>query len=58
LAVRVMGAAFLTSGTVVVAIRISLALKLFDYSKNRVVGNLRRDQMLTPLDAKGTGWVA
>src|SRR6476660_3515540 len=33
LAVRVTGAAFLvTSGTVVVAIRISLALKLFDYS--------------------------
>jgi hypothetical protein len=27
------GATFLTSGTVVVAIRISLALKLFDYSK-------------------------
>jgi hypothetical protein len=33
-AVRVTGAAFLTSGTVVVAIRISLALKLFDYIKN------------------------
>src|ERR1700730_9914500 len=39
LAVRVTGAAFLvtsglvTSGTVVVAIRISLALKLFDYSR-------------------------
>src|SRR5215471_9839071 len=33
LVVRVMGADFLTSGTVVVAIRISLALKLFDYSK-------------------------
>src|SRR5712691_572 len=36
LAVRVTGAAFLvTSGTVVVAIGISLALKLFDYSKCR-----------------------
>src|ERR1700722_5969929 len=36
LPVRVTGAAFLaTSGTVVVAIRISLALKLFDYSKCR-----------------------
>src|SRR5579871_80387 len=33
LAVRLTGAAFLTSGTVVVAIRISLALKLFDYTK-------------------------
>jgi hypothetical protein len=33
LAVSEIGAAFLTSGTVVVAIRISLALKLFDYSK-------------------------
>src|SRR5579862_2987924 len=32
-AVRVMGAAFFTSGMVVVAIRISLALKLFDYTK-------------------------
>jgi hypothetical protein len=31
LAVRVTGGAFFTSGTVVVAIRISLALKLFDY---------------------------
>src|SRR5579863_9217924 len=34
-AVRLMGAAFFTSGTVVVAIRISLALKLFDYTKYR-----------------------
>jgi uncharacterized membrane protein len=34
LAVRVMGATFLvTSGMVVVAIRISLALKLLDYSR-------------------------
>jgi hypothetical protein len=36
LLVRVTGAAFLTSGTVVVAIRISLALKLFDYIKCRL----------------------
>src|SRR5579863_928675 len=34
-AVRLIGAAFFTSGTVVVAIRISLALKLFDYTKYR-----------------------
>src|SRR5215469_6548092 len=33
LAVRVIGAAFFTSGAVVVAIRISLALKLFHYSR-------------------------
>src|SRR5215472_11221771 len=31
--VRVIGATFFTSGTVVVAIRISLALKLFDYNR-------------------------
>ena len=42
LAVRLIGAAFfVTSGTVVVAIRISLALKLFDYSRSHFLAILK-----------------
>src|SRR5215471_8485725 len=61
LAVRLMGATFLTSGTVVVAIRISLALKLFDYSKCiRRYSGIAPDsnELLTIFDAKFTEEVA
>src|ERR1700756_5176526 len=62
LAVRLIGATFLTSGTVVVvAIRISLALKLFDYSKNDPLRSPSRPgdrNHLYDLDADCKGEVA
>src|ERR1700757_91917 len=56
LGVRVTGAAFfVTSGTVVVAIRISLALKLFDYSKCLLRQKHHRAESIYSLDAPA-GW--
>jgi hypothetical protein len=53
LAVRVIGAFFVTSGMVVVAIRISLALKLFHYSRETSTAN-----HLSHFDADYKGKVA
>ena len=56
LGVRVTGAAFfVTSGMVVVAIRISLALKLFDYSKCRLRQKDHTAESVYWLDALA-GW--
>src|ERR1700687_5410885 len=54
--VKLTGAAFfVTSGTVVVAIRISLALKLFDYTRCRSRQKYRPAESIYCLDALA-GW--